>query len=404
MMAQPCLEIQQERSPTSMQLYISIIQIHARYAQMCLEKLSEPEYQSPERLARYFHGNGNPGCDGATQNSTGNVSYEYAAMYWSVHLAAIPEPKQEILHLVEDFFKSNALVTWAERVGIELVLQVRALLRSLPLELQNQIHLENFLADSYLNLYSSYKKAGNDKVLPYLCLGHLGTFYNMLGETKAAKNINKRAAHGLSELLGEDNPLTMRAKVKMTEVCLEINKQRRPDGLRLILGARSQEHRYQGIQLNDLENARSNLEQAYERASIWGSKVLSIDTAIQLIILHHESNRPKLAQEYINSLSKPGIADQYFERWCQVRHLQALLYIDHGEYDSAIEISKYLLSDAGTRNNRSLLWVRLTLATVLRYVGRHDEASKLFRGIIINGGDILESDSLKIALLNKHYD
>jgi tetratricopeptide (TPR) repeat protein len=140
--------------------------------------------------------------------------------------------------------------------------------------------------------------------------------------------------------------------------------------------------------LEDFQKAEHHLEQAFEaRQRIWGLTIFSsVDTAIHLIILYREMGRPKDAQRYIDIISKPGRSGLYFERHCQVEHLRALLLIDDGQFEKAQEILQSILdrsSDLGREtNNRALLWVRLTLATILRDSDKKDKASMLFTEIV----------------------
>jgi tetratricopeptide (TPR) repeat protein len=175
-----------------------------------------------------------------------------------------------------------------------------------------------------------------------------------------------------SKLFGPENAMVLMAQVALAEV------QRK---------------------LGSLEPAESNLSEAYEaRMRVWGiTPFASIDTVIHLIIVCREAGKPNQAQEYVDILSWPHILEPFFERFCQVSHLRALLLIDAGKQEQGRAILSSLmdlsLQKGRESNNRSLLWVRLTLATILRQGGKDDEASELFEDLVTtSGGD--DSDSV----------
>jgi tetratricopeptide (TPR) repeat protein len=196
-----------------------------------------------------------------------------------------------------------------------------------------------------------------------------------LGELDPALAILEDIYKRRSEILGPDNGMGLHAQVALASVLRKIGS---------------------------LDKAELNLSQAYEaRVRIWGiSDMNSIDTSIHLIIIYREARKPAKAQEYIDALSKPGILEEYFERYCQVNHLHALLQIDAGNYKRSRDILRNLL-DKSLRaglgsNNRSLLWARLTLSTILREHGKKDEASELFEDLVetIKDTDCNSVDSL----------
>jgi hypothetical protein len=131
---------------------------------------------------------------------------------------------------------------------------------------------------------------------------------------------------------------------------------------------------------------------------VWGiSPFSSIDTVIHLIIVCRETGKIDQAQEHVDFLSRPDILEPFFERFCQVSHLRALLLIDAGKREQGRTILSSLidlsLQKGRESNNRSLLWVRLTLATILRQSRKDDEASELFEDLVTtSGGD--DSDSV----------
>jgi len=148
--------------------------------------------------------------------------------------------------------------------------------------------------------------------------------------------------------------------------------------------------------LGEYQKAKDNLEKALEaRRRIWGPRIfISLDPAIHLIIVCREMGDQNNAKRYVGEISQPGLVDQYFGRLCQVEHLRALLLIDLGEFENPRKILQAVLDKSAEMgresNNQALLWVRLTLATILREHNRADEASMLFDDIVT---EIKESDS-----------
>lgn len=166
------------------------------------------------------------------------------------------------------------------------------------------------------------------------------------------------------KFLGDENVVTLYAQVSMASVC---RKQKRPQG------------------------ARDYLDPALaSRQMLYGEKDKSVvDTTIQIIILDREEGSESsfdAAQARIDMLKGNGSLHEKYERYCQVEHLQALIYYDQGQPVNACKALRTLLHEQAEKgrkaNNRSLLWVRLTLATILRELGKGDEAASLFLDIV----------------------
>lgn len=147
------------------------------------------------------------------------------------------------------------------------------------------------------------------------------------------------------------------------------------------------------------EEARKRFVHALtERQILYGEKNKSVvDTMIQIIILDREEGRSlDYAQALIDMLRENGSLDDKYERYCQVQHLQAILFYDQEQPEDACKVLRTLLheqTEDSETNNRPLLWVRLTLATILREQGEDDEASSLFMDIVTSTvrGDVSPS-------------
>lgn len=143
--------------------------------------------------------------------------------------------------------------------------------------------------------------------------------------------------------------------------------------------------------LGDRSEARTNLEYSLLNQQELYNKhdKAVIDANIQFIILDREersSSSLKHVQARIDTLKNNGSLKGKFERYYQVEHLQALVLLGQGESKQSYQILMSLLTKQANigreANNRSLLWVRLTLATILRSHGKEDEAPFLFEHIV----------------------
>ena len=116
------------------------------------------------------------------------------------------------------------------------------------------------------------------------------------------------------------------------------------------------------------------------------NSVVTIDSGFQLAVILRESGHLEESQALLDFMSEQNTLEKEFERFCQFEHLRALLELDCGDYDAAHDRLHSLLHQAITRgrdaNNRELLWVRLTLADMLRKCNRFDEAATLSTDIV----------------------
>ena len=114
--------------------------------------------------------------------------------------------------------------------------------------------------------------------------------------------------------------------------------------------------------------------------------VTYVDSVIQLAALYYESERGKDGLEYLGLVqNSAGLKDE-FERECQEKHIRALINLEAGFYTKPKAVLQRLLDEASgqgrNKNNRELLWVRITLADVLRLRGKYDEALMVFSDLV----------------------
>jgi tetratricopeptide (TPR) repeat protein len=212
--------------------------------------------------------------------------------------------------------------------------------------------------------------------------GYIYEARDMLGE---AMNLYRVVWNDQTEIFGENNPMALYAQIGMGSI------------------QRKQKEYKQAIE---------NLDHAFQiRTQLWGlENGWVIDPAIQLIISYRENGEFDQAMARIELLSQCELLKRDFERKCQVRHLEALVLYDEEELeeqrlisDGAVLVghekfgeSRRILQDllheqiekGRVANNRSLLWIRLTLATLLRAVQRDDDVAPLFDEIVtpLTGG------------------
>lgn len=114
---------------------------------------------------------------------------------------------------------------------------------------------------------------------------------------------------------------------------------------------------------------------------------VTIDSGLQLALLHREMGDAEEAEALLNVVSQPDIVNRYFERVCQIAHMRALLCMDRQEPMAACQVLRNIFDVAASKgreaNNRALLWIRLQLADLLRKIhGADEEALMLFTNLV----------------------
>ncbi|KAJ6447172.1 lipase 2 [Purpureocillium lavendulum] len=134
----------------------------------------------------------------------------------------------------------------------------------------------------------------------------------------------------------------------------------------------------------------ANLERGvdFRRQFMPISHLVTLDPAIILAIAYRDFEMNYAAEDLVEELETHGMLEgqDRFVRYCQVKHLRALLLFDGGETDRAIDLLQGLLIQTDReQNNRALLWVRQDLARMLRYRGRDGDqqaATVVFNGLV----------------------
>lgn len=135
------------------------------------------------------------------------------------------------------------------------------------------------------------------------------------------------------------------------------------------------------------DEGRVNLEDGWlgrkERFSI--DVNVCADAAVQLALLYRDNMQGSTCIEVLDSVSGSSVYKEDFERHCQIEHIRALVAFDNGIFEPKLALLRLLHQASGSErnsNNRELMWVRETLAQVMRYQGEDDLALGLFFDIV----------------------
>jgi len=148
--------------------------------------------------------------------------------------------------------------------------------------------------------------------------------------------------------------------------------------------------------LGDFNTAEKHMKEVFviRQRSFGLNSPPTFDNAINLAYLCRDMARPEEARAFLDLVSDLDLLETDFERYCQTKHLDALLQLDENDLETPSKSLRSLLDYAfklgPEHDNRELLWVRLTLAKILRNQGRSDEALILFKGLV-------ESNDKKVA-------
>jgi len=410
-----------------------------------------------------------------------------------VHLTALSNPELGLVELASSFLSGNEFVSWSEFLfrisGSQgTVLEVQSKLdtwrRGLSQDLKDHLILDRYFSMPYRSISEVFAEDGGDKTLPYLCLFQLGEYYNLAARLEEAFEVKKTVAEGLVDLLGERNPLSLKAESafaieylgrgayreaeetfgRLAQIQLEVLGEDRPDtyqslqrqgmaqlwmtkyresnenltkslaGFIRTVGTEHFLYLLSQLSLACVLEGQGEWRQAilnYERVwkfrleilgpdnpmAVWSrcamgstyrklgrydeaekaldevidsrTRVIgarsevTVDAIIQQIVVFRDAGRRDEAMELVDFISDGSLADLWFERLCQVDHLRALLEADAGEVDLSRETLQTLVDQASEMGrNRSLLWVLLDLATILRRQHEEDKAMMLFSDLV----------------------
>ncbi|KAI9692204.1 MAG: hypothetical protein M1822_006434 [Bathelium mastoideum] len=125
------------------------------------------------------------------------------------------------------------------------------------------------------------------------------------------------------------------------------------------------------------------VESLAERQRMFGACLVTVDSCVNLAILYRDTNRVGEAFAHLDLADNLGPYEFGFERVCQIQHVRAMLHYDSKDVKQAVEVLRALLSEATAYPvNRTTLWIRLTLAELLRSQGLEEEALAFFSNIV----------------------
>ena len=470
-------------------------------AAKCLSKLGQDRYKLPNKIAPLLRRNVKVMEDGAQEEidpAYEMVGYDYACQNWQVHLVAVTTPKPSLLQQAAGFLQGYGFVAWSEYLShlgqnedFCTAIKVRANLESwlsqLAPDLRKFLPLDGCFDLPYRLLTRFYERDGGDRLLPLFCKARLGEYWSLAEAGEQGFELMKSVAGGFQELLGERNPLTLRAECNVFVEYSWMNRwseafkglsriaQTQHDavgddrsdyyftleyaawadysmtnfhnaaqdqakaaaGLFRTRGSTGKEClRSQMFQSWTLERQGLNEQALFNLEEVWNvwttltdtdnpmsqmlqkslasvrwkrgelakaeklslenfaarqrtftmQAVITIDAGFQLAVLYRELGRPQEALALLDLMNEHNDLSQEFERHCQFEHLRALLAHDTDDSAAAIYRLQTLLHQATNKgrsaNNRELLWVRLTLADMLRRENRSDEAAALFGDLV----------------------
>lgn len=237
----------------------------------------------------------------------------------------------------------------------------------------------------------------------YLTLHLLGLAQFRTNKYDSADSTLKESARGIGELLGRTsskffmtqlyNGYVLEAQMKFSRAYyfyeniwsqwVNITSKQHPLSL-MAQTAQGSLFRKQGKFAEAQEALATSWD---ERKRLWTiENNVSVDSGIQLASLYWDMNRLQDCARLLNETSRSSIFPDAFERTCQIAHLRALVDFSLGDY-SGPKMALLNLIDQSTgsnrdRNNRALLWVRITLADAMRDHDESDRALMLFAELV----------------------
>ena len=136
------------------------------------------------------------------------------------------------------------------------------------------------------------------------------------------------------------------------------------------------------------ENAEKSLLEGWAgRKKLFSINVnVCLDAAVQLALLYRDRGDGASCVELLDAVSDSTVYKLDFERLCQTKHIRQLVAFDNGLYERPkLELLQLLHQASGSnrnKNNRELLWIRITLSDVMRQHGDDDEAAMLFTELV----------------------
>ncbi|KAK0614392.1 hypothetical protein B0T14DRAFT_308646 [Immersiella caudata] len=264
---------------------------------------------------------------------------------------------------------------------------------------------ENYLPEAIAlleSLVSSQERViGRESPEMWHSMVHIGRAQVLMNNLDCAEETLTRALEGLSPVVGEKDMFyisavahretvlmrrgEMEKAVKMLKLLFErqVEETGPEDGLAVWLqGILGEGYRRLGEKELALEHLGTSYEYRQyqsESAGVW----LKVDPGIALVIANREFGMRKEAGRLLHKVRGTFSREQLPQRWGQLVHLEGLLKVDGGDLKGAVAVLReYALLVPREDYNRGFMWLLLDLASLLRHLGRDDEASSLFHHIV----------------------
>ncbi|KAL2064379.1 hypothetical protein VTL71DRAFT_4873 [Oculimacula yallundae] len=189
----------------------------------------------------------------------------------------------------------------------------------------------------------------------------LGQVLEYRGEVRRAALDYEHIYNYRKARLGAENPMAVWAQCALVSVYRKLERFEEAD-----------------LAVDEVINARTK--------TLGPRKSSTVDAIIQRLVLFLDSDRISEGLELADFILDGDLVEDWFERTCQVEHIRALFELFDGKLGVAIETLETLVQDSSKKGKegrvRSMLWIRLDLATLLRREGRHSDAVMLFEDIV----------------------
>ncbi|KAL8295704.1 hypothetical protein RB601_000869 [Gaeumannomyces tritici] len=351
---------------TNSSLLFSREEADALLAAKCLHALSSGDYDDLDLIAAILRQNNGPvNNETVTIKKENDGFYNYAAQFWSIHLAKVMKPPPELVQLAGNFLRMRQFVYWSEYrtqqdddfTGIgSSRSRLGEFEKRLPDTDQRTLGLEDFFVMPYRDLADAYReRQEKDKVLQWLALRQLGFWYFFNAVVDKMADVRERVAKGLTEILGAEHPLTLRARSEVA---------------------------FAYISLDEFEKAYA----AYSEVAEVQRRVLHGDNRRELYttlmhrgqaeyFLTHFSRSSRTQEEAVHGFLQVGGPTSH--GYLSTRMWQACTLLQRGFVDESLEIMEAVHK---TRKNRFgdddgfAVYVEQHLGTIYRQLGRRARA------------------------------
>lgn len=202
--------------------------LQLKFAWKCLSTLCLDRYGSSRRIGMLLRYNmERASSEECLEREHAELDdfYDYAAKNWVTHLTKVQNPDDDLLRLANQFVNGSQFAHWAEYVlntsqDTNSIFRPRTELvhwkETIHEESKKLVDISKFLEGPYTALSIHCRRSPQDKELPWLCQFRVATYY-LLADSSRVRPFLDEAVRGLTDLLGEEHPLTLRARVDLAK-------------------------------------------------------------------------------------------------------------------------------------------------------------------------------------------